>query len=74
MLAHFLRQSNVIEGIYKFQKFSTHSLESIAKLYSLVLPDLQDPIKRPQHFDLIRDFFNSFSFDSHYLLSNSSYP
>jgi hypothetical protein len=38
----------------------------IAKLYSLIAPELQDPLKRPVHFDIIREYFTSFTFDTHY--------
>lgn len=33
MIAHFLKESDVISAVFKYQKFSTQCLEYIASLY-----------------------------------------
>jgi hypothetical protein len=71
MLTTFLRDSKVIEAIYKQQKFSCQSLEYIVSLYAIVLPELQDPTKRLLHFDIIRKILAGFEFESMKVRANT---
>jgi len=64
IVASFLRQSGVIEAVYKYQGFSSHSLEYISGLYNQILPELQDPIKREGHFCLIRSILKGYEYSS----------
>ena len=36
-------------------------------------PELENSETRPQHFDFIRNYFRTFSFDNHRLHSNTPY-
>jgi hypothetical protein len=63
MVAHFLKESGVIDALMFFQDFSSHSLEEVTDYYNMVAPNLKDASKRQKHFDIIRKVFTEYQLD-----------
>ena len=70
MIAYFLRSSNVIEAIYKYQSIYQQSLDYVASLYEIVRPELLNETTKIKHFEIIREIFKDFNYETIKLKSN----
>jgi len=58
MIAYFIAETKIRQIVFKYQTFSNHSLEYIARLYNIVLPELKNEKTRVKHWNIIRKIFN----------------